>query len=62
MALDTPGWKFFEKHLQFFIDKDVDGLLASDYNDDAVCISYDFAVTGQGRPQDSIHRLPRNGR
>jgi hypothetical protein len=47
MALDTPGWKFFEKHLQFFIDKDVDGLLASDYNDDAVCVSYDFAIKGK---------------
>jgi len=47
MALDTPGWKFFEKHLQFFIDRDVDGLLASDYTDDAVCISYDFAIKGK---------------
>jgi len=47
MALDTPGWKFFEKHLQFFFDKDVDGLLASDYTDDASCISYDFAIQGK---------------
>jgi hypothetical protein len=44
---DTPGWKFFLRHLQFFFDKDVDGLLASDYNDDAACISYDFEVRGK---------------
>ena len=46
MALDTAGWKFFMKHIQFFIDKDVDGLVASDYTADAQCISYDFAVQG----------------
>jgi ketosteroid isomerase-like protein len=44
---DTPGWKFFEHHLTYFFNKDVDGLLASDYNDDAVVVSYDFAVKGK---------------
>lgn len=47
MAEDTPGWKFYQKHLSFFFNKDVDGLLASDYTDDAVVISYDFAIKGK---------------
>jgi ketosteroid isomerase-like protein len=44
---DTPGWRFFQKHLSFFYNKDVDGLLASDYTDDAVVVSYDFAIKGK---------------
>lgn len=47
MERDTPGWKFFIKHLDFFINKDVDGLLASDYTDDALVTSYDFAIRGK---------------
>jgi hypothetical protein len=45
-ARDTKAWKFYEKHLQFFFDRDIDGLLESDYNEDAVVVSYDFAVKG----------------
>ena len=47
MERDTPGWKFFQRHLNFFYAKDIDGLLASDYNDDAVVMSYDFAIKGK---------------
>lgn len=47
MERDTPGWRFFEKHLNFFYNKDVDGLLASDYTDDALVMSYDFALRGK---------------
>jgi hypothetical protein len=43
---DSWAWKFYEKHLQFFYTKDVEGLLASDYADDCQLVSYDFAVRG----------------
>jgi hypothetical protein len=46
MKTDTPGWKFYQKHLSFFYTKDVEGLLANDYTPDAQLISYDFAVRG----------------
>lgn len=43
----TPGWQFYQRHLGFFFAKDIEGLLANDYNDDAVVMSYDFAVKGR---------------
>lgn len=43
---DTPGKKFYEKHLGYFYAKDVDGLVENDYNEDAVLISFDFTVQG----------------
>ena len=46
MDQQTPGWKFYEKHLQYFYDKDVVGLVANDYNEDAIVMSYDFVVKG----------------
>ncbi len=50
---DTPGWKFYQKHLGFFYRKDVDGLVENDYNDDAVCASVDFVVRGR----DALRQL-----
>lgn len=49
MAIDTesPDFKWYLRHVQFFKDKDVDGLLASDYTDDANLMSYDFALQGK---------------
>ena len=52
-ARNTPGWMFYEKHLGFFSNKDVEGLLASDYNQDAMVMSYDFAVKGH----DALRQL-----
>jgi len=46
MDQQTPGWKFYEKHLQYFYDKDIAGLVANDYNEDAIVMSYDFTVKG----------------
>ena len=48
MAIDTesPDFKWYLRHVQFFKDKDIDGLLASDYTDDAKLMSYDFALQG----------------
>lgn len=48
MEIDTesPAYKWYVHHVKFFQDKDVDGLLASDYADDAVLMSYDFRVQG----------------
>lgn len=43
---ESWAWKFYEKHLQFFFSKDVDGLLANDYAEDCQLVSYDFAVKG----------------
>ncbi len=42
----SPGWKFYERHLQYFYDRDVEGLVANDYNEDAICMSTDFVVQG----------------
>ena len=49
MAIDTESadFKWYLRHVQFFKDKDVDGLLASDYTDDASLMSYDFALQGK---------------
>jgi hypothetical protein len=44
--LDTPGWKFYMNHLQYFFNKDIDGLVANDYTPDATVIAGEFAVKG----------------
>ena len=48
MAIDTESadFKWYLRHVQFFKDKDIDGLLASDYTDDARLMSYDFDLQG----------------
>lgn len=48
MAIDTESaaYKWYLHHVKFFQDKDIDGLLASDYTDDAMLMSYDFQVRG----------------
>jgi hypothetical protein len=43
----SHGKKFYEEQLGYLTPKDVDGLVANHYNDDAVLIS--FAVTVKGR-------------
>lgn len=43
---DSWAWRFYEKHLQYFYNKDVEGLLANDYAEDCQLVSYDFAVKG----------------
>lgn len=43
----TPEWKFYVKHVKWFLDKDVDGLVANDYTDDAVLLAGEFSVKGK---------------
>ena len=51
--LDTPGWRFYKKHIQFFLDKDVDGLLvANDYTEDAEVMAGEFHVKGRAALHD----------
>jgi hypothetical protein len=49
MAIDTesPAYQWYVRHVKWFEDKDIDGLLASDYTDDALLMSYDFRVQGK---------------
>jgi putative intracellular protease/amidase len=42
----SAGRKFFRRHIQYFLDKDVDGLVSHDYTKDAVVQSVDFVVQG----------------
>jgi len=44
---ESPAYQWYLRHVQFFLNKDVDGLLASDYTDDAVVMSYDFRAQGK---------------
>jgi hypothetical protein len=43
----SPGRKFYEEQLDHLAAKDVDGLVANHYNDDAVLISFDVTVKGR---------------
>ena len=44
--LDTPYFHFYKRHIQFFLDKDIDGLVASDYTEDAQVLAGEFHVQG----------------
>lgn len=48
MVIDTesPAYKWYIRHVQWFQDKDIDGLLKSDYAEGALLMSYDFRVQG----------------
>jgi hypothetical protein len=48
----SPGRKFYEEQLGYLMAKDVDGLVANHYNDDAVLISFDVTVKGREALQD----------
>ena len=43
----SPGRKFYEEQLDYLAAKDVDGLVANHYNDDAVLMSFDVTVRGR---------------
>jgi len=51
----TPGWQFYQRHLSYFYNKDVDGLVAGDYNEDAVLITFDFNVKGHAAIKQVFH-------
>jgi hypothetical protein len=48
----SPGRKFYEEQLGYLTAKDVDGLVANHYNDDAVFISFDVTVKGHEALRD----------
>ena len=48
----SPGRKFYEEQLNYLAAKDVDGLVANHYNDDAVFISFDVTVKGREALRD----------
>jgi hypothetical protein len=48
----SPGRKFYEEQLGYLTAKDVGGLIANHYNDDAVLISFDVTVKGREALQD----------
>ena len=43
----TAGRRFYQEQLDYLAAKDVDGLVANHYNDDAVLISFDVTVKGR---------------
>ena len=43
----SPGRRFYEEQLAYLAAKDVDGLVANHYNDDAALISFDVTVRGR---------------
>jgi hypothetical protein len=47
------GRQFYERQLQYLFDKDVDGLIDNNYNEDAVLVSFDNVV--RGRPALKEH-------
>lgn len=47
MERDTPGWRFYQQHLDYIYSRDLDGLVQNDYNEDAVLMSTDSAVRGR---------------
>lgn len=51
----TPGWKFYERHLNYFYTKDVDGLVENDYNEDAALMTHDFNAKGREALRKVFH-------
>jgi ketosteroid isomerase-like protein len=43
---DSPGYRFYMRHLDYFFNKDVEGLVANDYTEDAQVLAGEFAVKG----------------
>ena len=48
----SPGRRFYEEQLAYLAAKDVEGLVANHYNDDAVLMSFDVTVRGREALQD----------
>ena len=44
---DTAGWKFYQKHLNFFYTRDIEGLVQSDYHEDAELVTVDWSARGR---------------
>ena len=49
---DTPGWRFYERHLAYLQANDVDRLIDHHYHEDAVLVRFDLAVRGRDALKD----------
>jgi carbon-monoxide dehydrogenase small subunit len=47
MVIDTPGKRFYENQVKYLLAGDAEGLVDSNYHDDAVVVSPDFIVRGK---------------
>ena len=41
------GREFYDRHVQFLLDRDVDGLIATNYNEDALLVTHQAVVRGR---------------
>jgi ketosteroid isomerase-like protein len=41
------GREFYDRHIRFLLDRDVDGLVASNYNEDAVLVTHTAIARGR---------------
>ena len=47
ITVDTPGKRFYERQVTFLLNSDPDGLVDSNYQDDAVLVTFDRIVRGR---------------
>jgi hypothetical protein len=43
----VAGREFYDRHIQFLLDRDVDGLIANNYNEDAVLVTHTAIARGR---------------
>ena len=43
----TPGRVFYDRHIQFLVDKDVDGLVETNYAPDAELVTFQAVINGR---------------
>ncbi len=43
----TPGRVFYDRHIQFLVDKDVDGLVETSYARDAELVTFQTVINGR---------------
>ena len=43
----TPGRVFYDRHIQFLVDKDVDGLVETNYAPDAELVTFQTVINGR---------------
>ena len=51
----TPGRALYERQIQFLVDKDVDGLIDTNYTTDAELISFQTVVKGSDALKTYFH-------
>ena len=52
MSSATPGRELYERQIRFLVEKDVDGLIDTNYTPDAELISFGAVVRGDGALKD----------